>query len=378
MSELFSYTKIPYFFLTEKEITSNELFLYVKLISLKLATKNMTYTNIDILSQDIIYSKRIDRNKIKIKEIIQNLKRKEIINYDVENLAYSTLLKIEFPYIDEKENFIIITFDEYQKFKNPDEFFIYVHIKKWGKLGCRKSYEEWAKLLGYKSSTTARNLLYNMNEKNIIGINTGSYYIREDYFRQEVNEYSLPDKNEKVKKRDKRDVFVYKGRKYKTDEIINRIIGKRDNGWTEYLQEVDYAYVQEYNDVIDQSVKKIFNIRFNAFKKVNEEKASEWECEYKNWKNEIELERILEKDNLAIKLKDGSYVAYSEDFINTDCLGIVFVGTYVNDEGVNEYRKNMIRLHEFDYDKNIIKEMVKRIKNEGKEISVYFVEDYKR
>lgn len=394
----YSFIKIPYSFLEgSNKIYPEELYVYLKLTSLKLAIEDIVYTNIDIISQEVNLSTRKDRNKNKIKEILRKLINKGLIEIHIDSFNNSDLLKIKFPHLnidkEEDKNFVIITFEEFIKFNKLEELFVYIHIKKWNKLGCRRSFEEWAQLLGFKSTRTVKDLLYNMNEKNIININTGVYYLHGDEFKQEVNEYSNTiEGNESIKHKNRKEnelennkdnkelpkIFKYDDKNYIVEEIRNNIM---TNTKGKYLQKEDYAYVKEYG-YIDAEVKKVFDRKFNAMMRSKNEwtkgQVKEFKSIYKYWKKKKIKEDLLDEHGIVLMVGD-EYRIFNWDILY-DCDRVYFKGIrkyneFSIDEPVIENAEGIIQIKL--YSKSHIKDMVEKILREGKNIDIGFVMDYK-
>lgn len=392
MNNNFVFIKIPYCFLEdEKRITPEELYLYFKLTERKLAISDQTFTSVNLLSQEITYLTREDRNKNKINKLLNNLNTKNFISYQLDQVTNSSLLIINFPYLNVDNNFVIIYFDEYYKFNSPEELFIYVYIKKWGKLGARKSYDEWSMLLN-KSQTTAKTLLYNLNTNNIINIITGTYYVNEigqnlqsknKYFISIDNKESIKHKT-KVKKEKPKiqnneipdDIptnFKYNDLNYNIKDIRNNII----NG--KYLNEEDFIYIQIYGS-IDSEVKKIFDKRYNAMKNSTNEwvknKIKEWNENFTLWNNKINKFALLDKYGIIAKDKDGVYSQFSYDLID-EVKTIIFEGTYQKNYSFDNYEteKGYGVIETSWYDKNTLKSIIDRIYSEGRNIDIKFFEN---
>jgi hypothetical protein len=401
--------KIPYsFFESSNYIAPDELFLYLKLVARR-SYNFKTYTSVDILGQEIKYYKREDRNKKKVKDIIVSLLNKKFIIVN-DCFVYSTLLIISFPFLDVKKEFVMIPAKKYEEFKTPEEFYIYSYIKKWGTLGCRKSLDEWTNLLNVKSNRTTKNLLYNMNEKNLIDIKSGAYYVIEvGEQRQEVNEYSITPQGEESKKRKKREKKVDKVENENIDTAaINTVdnVPERIKYYDDYykitniednilngelLKEIDYVYMQEYGALVAKKVKKVFEIRFAGMKKspkdFTKKRIKEWENNYSNWllnKDKIDPIELLNEYGFIAKLKEnGNYIPIKkEDKIDIDiirkCENLIFKGfrkeKYLDEEYFSEANG---QVHIKNYTDEQLIEMIRRIKSEGTNINVDFIEDYR-
>jgi len=123
------FVKIPNVFLEkgEEKVSPKELFLYFHLHYRKLYDWKKTITSIDLLSQEIKFNNREDRNKKSIKDSLYSLKDKGHINFSLHHeLRYNTLLHITF-----NENFRGFTQIYpvlYKMAENENEFAIFINV----------------------------------------------------------------------------------------------------------------------------------------------------------------------------------------------------------------------------------------------------------
>jgi hypothetical protein len=255
-----------------------------------------------------------------------------------------------------------------------------------------------------------------MNEKNLIDIKSGAYYVSIDgEQRQEVNEYSITqgEESKKRKKREKKKIDEVESKNENTNTVNSNAVNDKPDRFKyydiyyhtkdieenvlhgKYLNEEDYVFVQEYKDLVNPKVKKAFDNRFAAMKKSEKDftvkKIREWEANYKKWKYNKSRDELLEEYGIIMKLKDGSYLPIKEDEdIDIqkirECDVIIFRGTYTHQdsslyysEGIENYisevKSNII--YPANYVDNELKTIIKRILTEGNSIDINFYKQIK-
>lgn len=349
MSKNFSYIKIPYDFIqSDNRMKPEELYLYILLLSKLMRIDNTVETNIELLNQQIQFSStktRNTRNKSIIKNLIISMVNKKFIECDnfVEAINNDTLLKIMFPHTDIEKNFVIIHFTEYCKFNNYNEFYIYTYIKKWDKLGCKMSHEELAALIGVKSTRTVKDILYDLNDREIIDIKTGTYYVND---KQETNEYNITKSDESIKRNKKN---KESGNWYNNNSLVPE----------------DFVYLWQHTD--DEKLQKTAQNKIsriskseqgkwvinNLEKQANEIMQYEENKIYSDWKTKIK--ELMEKHKVPIvKTKYQEFYPVTDvgKLSVDDIKGIYYViGEWGLVPGSDEYgfmhkNYNLIPLHE--------------------------------
>lgn len=131
----------------EKQLTPDELFVYGH-IRKRMSLEYRVETSIDVLSKRIEFLKTPKRNKARIRQILQSLNDKGVINFIEED----GIIDIEVIYFE--ENFDMIPMNVFEG-STPEEFmvmcFIYRH-QKYNEV-CSLTYEYAGKLLGISTRT---------------------------------------------------------------------------------------------------------------------------------------------------------------------------------------------------------------------------------
>jgi hypothetical protein len=208
------FIQIPNAFLVEGEekLTCEELYLYYLLCLHESKWLNRLETNIDLLSSQIYLAKNIHKNKAKIYETLMSLKQKDVIHFDdipktdKGNVITSSLITITkhpvsfYNNHDEKykngfEQIHINLFNMVSDLKHSERakyFMVLVYIRKTKR---EISFDEWSSVLDV-SVKTAKSLIAEMEKLKLINIIHGKYYINDnDQVRQEINQYSVNNKN---------------------------------------------------------------------------------------------------------------------------------------------------------------------------------------
>lgn len=196
--------------LQEEFLSIDEMYLYSWLYRRRIPYNWNVETTIDTIHAFCItFTKGNDsRNKNYIKDLLINLKNKKYIkvysNKELdEKIRYNDPIYISFPKIEKGYN-ANITYETFDKFHSPLEFYIYAYIDQFGDSGRKISYNSWSKILK-KSDKTVRNVIQKMNSYQYhsrIWKFTGEYYESEEGVKQKENTYYTRPSKKIIKKWD--------------------------------------------------------------------------------------------------------------------------------------------------------------------------------
>lgn len=194
-----------------RNLTAEELYLYSWLYRRRIPDCWTLEVTIDLINVFCYkFAKGNDsRNKKSIKDMLITLNQKKFIatfgdNSIDEKLKYSDPLHIEFPEVDTLIGYNgNITYQQFDQFEDPLEFFVYAYIDCFGDRGRSISYYKWSKLAN-KSESTIKALIDKMNTykfKPRIWKFSGDYYESEyGEIRQQENTYYTRPDDDTIKK----------------------------------------------------------------------------------------------------------------------------------------------------------------------------------
>lgn len=173
----------------ENKLNEKELFLFVYLWTER-NYKGETKTTYDMLMDGIKLSNDKDKSRIKkaYKDTIKSLQDKGYINVD-DKKKY---LLITFN--EPTDNFTKIEFDEFKRFKEPLDLYIYACVKRWQNGYAQYSYSVWADLLE-RTGRRAKDIIKEAVDKGVIYKQEGTYTETSvdgrKQKKQETNTYSV-------------------------------------------------------------------------------------------------------------------------------------------------------------------------------------------
>jgi len=190
MTKLFVKVKNEAFTIGEEnKLNEKELFLFVYLW-MQRNYEGETNTTYEIMMDKIKLSNDKDKSRIKkaYKDTIKSLQDKGYIN--VEDRKKYLIVTFNEP----NDNFTKIEFDEFKRFENPLDLYIYACVKRWQNGYAQYSYSVWADLLERSQSRT-KVIIKEAVEKGIIykleGAYTNTNVEGRNQKKQETNTYSV-------------------------------------------------------------------------------------------------------------------------------------------------------------------------------------------
>lgn len=190
MAKLFVKVKNEAFTIgAENKLNEKELFLFVYLWTER-NYKGETKTTYDMLMHEINLFDDGNANRIKkkIKDVVKALQEKGYINVK----EISKYIKITFN--EPNDNFTKIEFDEFERFEEPLDLYIYACVKRWQNGYAQYSYSTWADLLERSQSRT-KVIIKEAVEKGVIykleGAYTETSVDGRKQKKQETNTYSV-------------------------------------------------------------------------------------------------------------------------------------------------------------------------------------------
>lgn len=190
MAKLFVKVKNEAFTIgAENKLNEKELFLFVYLWTER-NYKGETKTTYDMLMHEINLFDDGNANRIKkkIKDVVKALQEKGYINVK----EISKYIKITFN--EPNDNFTKIEFDEFERFEEPLDLYIYACVKRWQNGYAQYSYSTWADLLERSQSRT-KVIIKEAVEKGVIykleGAYTNTNVEGRKQKKQETNTYSV-------------------------------------------------------------------------------------------------------------------------------------------------------------------------------------------
>jgi hypothetical protein len=205
-------------FNNEYKLNPEELYVYSYLSTLR-TRRDKVYTTFDMLSDLIKLNVKKSQNMKKIKDLLQSLRDKKVIEYnDVEK--NNEMLVISF--CDNIEGgFEKIYCDEFDSFTDVYDYYVYVCVKRQKSKKVEFTISQWEALLEVSRKTVIKKLEAAV-EKKIVLKREGQYTSREvrsGQRGQETNIYYLPEANVgavETQKTKKDDVKKTPSKTYKT------------------------------------------------------------------------------------------------------------------------------------------------------------------
>ncbi len=323
------FIKVPNVFTVEGEekLTSEELYLYYYLNTLELRWyRKVIKTNVELLSSDFTLKKNINQNKNRIKEVLDSLIEKSVFeSVEVErdakgsiktNSTITIIKKADDYYLNREESFKNgyeqIPYNLFEKvngskvFNRADQFLIICYISK---VKRPVSIGEWTSILECDKNTV-QNKLNDLQERKIINVTSGRYYLAEDnVVRQEMNTYEIAEEqvNEVVK----------------DDSPLNEASETRKHNWYDKDFPTEQCYYI-YLTTEDDKLKKHAEKRMKLFDKNNfsKRKRDEGLSYAKNKIAEIERQKemqlkreedkgiihMIEDENKFVIKRDNEYL----------------------------------------------------------------------
>jgi len=337
-------------FNSEQKLNANELYLYSYLHTLQ-TRENKVYTNIDLLSQMIQFVAKKSQNIKKIRDSLQSLKQKQIIQFnDTKN--NNELMVISFCKI--KGGFEQIDYEIFRSFNDVYDYYIYVCVARTKEKMVEFSLWHWESLLELSKPTTVQKLQQAI-DKGIICKREGKYTDEEVSGRkqkkQEKNIYYLPSVKEKVEPKEKDVTETSATSSKETVQTVqendttntNNEQEQREHNWYVKGSQLTANDFYIYLTTNDEKLKKQAEFRINAISKnekgkyIVESLMKEAQEKVKDEKRKQEQE-ILKQMTNAVRLKDGTIVAVDEKNIDTidvnkvDCIFYSYYGQHLEAE----------------------------------------------
>lgn len=317
-------------FNSEQKLNANELYLYSYLHTLQ-TRENKVYTNIDLLAQLIIFNSKKSQNIKKIKELLQSLKQKQIIQFnDTKN--NNELMVISFCKI--KGGFEQIDYEIFRSFNDVYDYYIYVCVARTKEKTVEFSLWHWESLLELSKPTTVQKLQQAI-DKGIICKREGKYTDEEVAGRkqkkQEKNIYYLPSVKEKVEQKEKDVTETSATSSDNNVQIVqendnisadNEQEETREHKWYENNSLLDENDMYIYLTTNDKKLKQIAEKRIKALEKseqgryVVEQLRSKANERIRDEQRKAEREMLKQMTN-AVRLKNGDIVAVDENNIDS-------------------------------------------------------------
>lgn len=337
----------------KQKLNVNELYFYSQLATLQ-THENKVYINIDLLAQIVIFNSKKSQNIKKIKELLQSLKQKQIIQFnDTKN--NNELMIISFCTIE--GGYEPIPYEKFRSFSDVYEYYIYVCVARTKENMVEFSLSQWGTLLELSRPQTISKLK-RVIDKGIICKREGKYTdeeVRKNQKKQEKNIYYLPGAKEKIEQKEKDVTETSATSSKETVQTVQENDITNANNEQEQEQREHKWYVKgsqlTANDLYiylttnDEKLKKQAEARINAISK-NEKgkyivksllgKAQE---KVKDEKRKAEREMLKQMTN-AVRLKDGTIVAVDEnniDSIDVNEVDCIFYSYYEEQEHLEGY-----------------------------------------
>lgn len=355
----------------EQKLNVNELYFYSQLATLQ-THENKVYTNIDLLAQLIIFNSKKSQNIKKIKELLQSLKQKQIIQFnDTKNnieLMIISFCKIE-------GGFEQIDYETFRSFNDVYDYYIYVCVARTKEKMIEFSISQWGTLLELSRPQTISKLK-RVIDKGIICKREGKYTDEEVADRKQKkqgkNIYYLPSVKEKVEQKEKDVAKQVTTSSKETVQTVqennttntNNKQEQREHGWYVKGSQLTANDFYIYLTTNDEKLKKQAEFRINAIKKnekgkyIVESLMKEAQEKVKDEKRKQEHEMLKQMTN-AVRLKDGTIVAVDKkniDSIDVNDVKHIFYSYYgqhletyiqteklINDKFVHDDRPDMMQ-----------------------------------
>ncbi|MBE2924755.1 hypothetical protein HPJ95_09620 [Anoxybacillus flavithermus] len=353
----------------EQKLNVNELYFYSQLATLQ-THENKVYINIDLLAQLIIFNSKKSQNKQKIKELLQSLKQKQIIQFnDTKN--NNELMIISFCTIE--GGYEPIPYEKFRSFSDVYEYYIYVCVARTKENMVEFSLSQWETLLELSRPQTISKLK-RVIDKGIICKREGKYTdeeVRKNQKKQEKNIYYLPSAKEKIEQKEKdvaKQVTTSSKETVQTVQENNNISAdneqeeKREHNWYVKGSQLTANDLYIYLTTNDEKLKKQAEARINAISKnekgkyIVESLMKEAQEKVKDEKRKQEQEMLKQMTN-AVRLKDGTIVAVDENNIDSidvnevDCIFYSYHGQHLKGYGgIEGFQTGKIINNKFVYD----------------------------
>ncbi|MGG3892502.1 hypothetical protein [Geobacillus stearothermophilus] len=333
----------------EQKLNVNELYFYSQLATLQ-THENKVYTNIDLLAQLIIFNSKKSQNIKKIKELLQSLKQKQIIQFnDTKN--NNELMIISFCTIE--GGFEQIDYEIFRSFNDVYDYYIYVCVARTKEKMVEFSLSQWETLLELSRPQTISKLK-RVIDKGIICKREGKYTdeeVRKNQKKQEKNIYYLRAK-EKVEQKEKDVAKQVTTSSKETVQVVqennnisadNEQEETREHNWYVKGSQLTTDDFYVYLTTNDEKLKKQAEFRINAIRKnekgkyIVESLMKEAQEKLKEEQRKQEQEMLKQMRN-AVRLKDGTIVAVDEKNIDSidvnevDCIFYSYYGQHLETE----------------------------------------------
>ncbi|ASA96511.1 hypothetical protein [Anoxybacillus flavithermus] len=312
----------------EQKLHVNELYFYSQLATLQ-THENKVYINNDLLAQLIIFNSKKSQNIKKIKELLQSLKQKQIIQFnDTKN--NNELMIISFCTIE--GGYEPISYEKFRSFSDVYDYYIYVCVARTKENMVEFSLSQWGTLLELSRPQTISKLK-RVIDKGIICKREGKYTdeeVRKNQKKQEKNIYYLPSAKEKIEQKEK-DVTETSATSSKENvktvqenntTNTNNEQEQREHNWYVKGSQLTANDFYIYLTTNDEKLKKQAEARINAISKnekgkyIVESLMREAQEKVKDEKRKAEREMLKQMTN-AVRLKDGTIVAVDENNIDS-------------------------------------------------------------
>ena len=326
----------------KQKLNVNELYFYSQLATLQ-THENKVYINIDLLAQLIIFNSKKSQNKQKIKELLQSLKQKQIIQFnDTKN--NNELMIISFCTIE--GGYEPISYEKFRSFSDVYDYYIYVCVARTKENMVEFSLSQWGTLLELSRPQTISKLK-RVIDKGIICKREGKYTdeeVRKNQKKQEKNIYYLPSAKEKIEQKEKDVTETSATSSKETVQTVqennttntNNEQEQREHNWYVKGSQLSINDFYIYLTTNDEKLKKQAEARINAISKnekgkyIVESLMREAQEKVKDEKRKAEREMLKQMTN-AVRLKDGTIVAVDEkniDSIDVNEVDCIFYSYY--------------------------------------------------
>ncbi|NQX66658.1 hypothetical protein HQN90_11020 [Paenibacillus alba] len=184
-----SFVGVPNSFYNKELLKPREFYLYCYLnASRSFLTENTVKTNIDLLIEEIKFVKKRQDNKDAIVESLNSLHEKGMLIFEYQDIRKDKKLEISFRKLSLEKGFEKIPYKYFELTYDPEEFMTICAIKTFKR---QISFAEFGSILSC-SERHVKDLIPKMEQKGILNINNGKYYVNENnQLRQETNSYSI-------------------------------------------------------------------------------------------------------------------------------------------------------------------------------------------
>ena len=168
-------------------ISSNALYVHCHM-SQYMNHERQVRSTYPLIAEDVILCKKQADNRKRIKEALVELEEKSLVSTEV---TYNDHLRITLTK-EWDEKFTQLPY-AYLTRTTPDELRVISYILRWAFAKNRISLDEWMRVLDLSYVTTQKRLK-EMQEKNLIHIQSGNYFEVAGGWRQDINKYRIDDK----------------------------------------------------------------------------------------------------------------------------------------------------------------------------------------